>query len=67
MDGLQRVTFRFGDATEVRYLPNIPEPGRLVSHETRLWRVAFVSADAVGTTVICDLPERDGLRSQRVA
>ena len=62
MAGLQRVTFRFGEAIEVRYLPGIPEPGDLVTHERDLWRVAFVSADAVGMTVICELPKGDGMR-----
>jgi len=67
MDGLQRVTFRFRDAMEVRYLPRHPEPGDLVTHEHDLWRVAFVSADAAGTTVICELPKSDGEHSRNVA
>jgi hypothetical protein len=67
MDGLQRVTFRFEDATEVRYLPRLPESGDLVVHGSTLWRVAFVSADAVGTTVICEVPKRDDARSRYVA
>jgi hypothetical protein len=67
MDGLRRVTFRFEDTTEVRYLPRIPEPGDLVVHERNLWLVAFVSPDAVGMTVICEFPERDGMRSRHVA
>ena len=67
MDGLQRVTFRFDDATEVRYLPTIPEPGDLVTHDRELWRVSFVSADVVGITVVCELPMGDGLHSRHVA
>ena len=53
MDGLQRVTFRFGPEIEVRYLRRIPEPGDFVSHANNLWVVSSVSADIAGTTVVC--------------
>ena len=67
MDGLQRISFRFGGDLEVRYLPKVPVAGDLVSHETELWVVAFVSADTVGVTVICELPRGDGHHLQHVA
>ena len=67
MDGLQRISFRFGGDLEVRYLPQVPEAGDLVSHETALWVVAFVSADTVGVTVICELPRGEGHHLQHVA
>ncbi len=60
MDGLQRITFRFGSDMEVRYLPQTPRPQDLVTHEGGLWTVAFVSADAAGVMVICELPRGDG-------
>jgi hypothetical protein len=67
VEGLQRVSFRFAGDLEVRYLPQVPEAGDLVSHETELWVVAFVSADTVGVTVICELPSDDGRHLQHVA
>ena len=62
MDGLQRVTFRFGNEIEVRYLTDAPETGDFVAHTNGLWIVTFVSADVVGTTVICELEDGEGLR-----
>jgi hypothetical protein len=67
VDGLQRVSFRFGGDLEVRYLPQVPEAGDLVSHDTELWVVAFVSADTVGVTVICELRRGDAHHLQHVA
>jgi hypothetical protein len=52
----QRVTFRFGAATDVRYLREVPEVGDFVSHRNELWMVSRVEADSVGTLVICDNP-----------
>lgn len=67
MDGLQRVTFRFGAETEVRYLPLVPAPGDIVTHVDDLWVVDFVSSDGGGTTVICRLPRGDGKTFRDVA
>ena len=67
MDVLQRVTFRCGAKIEVRYLPDVPEPGDLVTHRGDLWFVSFVTADRVGTIVVCDLPRGDGSRFENVA
>ena len=67
MDGLQRVTFRFGPEIEVRYLPRVPEPGDFVSHTHDLWVVSFVSSDIAGTTVICRLHDGDDRRLRSVA
>jgi hypothetical protein len=66
MDGLRRVTFRFGRDMDVRYLPAIPEPGELVTRRDELWVVSHVSDDAGGTTVVCDLQKGNG-RDLRVA
>ena len=54
MDGLHRITFRFGPDIEVRYLPASPEPGAFVNHRSELWIVSFVTADSAGMTVICE-------------
>jgi hypothetical protein len=67
MDGLHRITFRFGADTEVRYLPEPPEPGHLVTHGAELWVVMAVAADSAGTTVICQRPTGDGPRLRSVA
>ena len=67
MDGLQRVTFRFGPEIEVRYLPRIPAPGDFVSHTIDLWIVSCVSADLVGATVVCRPNDGDDRRLRRVA
>jgi hypothetical protein len=61
------VTFRFGGDLEVRYLPGVPEAGELVSHAAALWVVAFVSADSVGMTVICEPPNGGGQHLEHVA
>jgi hypothetical protein len=62
MDGLQRATFRFGNEIEVRYLRDAPETGDFVAHTNGLWIVTFVSADAAGITVVCELRDGEGLR-----
>ncbi len=67
MDGLRQVTFRFGGNTEVRYLPDIPEPGDLVTHGSELWVVAFATADSFGTTVVCEPPRGDDRHIRHVA
>jgi hypothetical protein len=67
MDRLQRITFRFGGETEVRYLPRVPEPRDFVTHGRHLWVVALVSADAVGVTVVCELTGDGDRRLRRVA
>jgi hypothetical protein len=67
MDGLQRVTFRFGRDREVRYLPQIPKAGDFVTHWRELWVVTFVTQDTAGRTVICDPPRGDGHRLEHVA
>jgi hypothetical protein len=53
MDGLRRVTLRFGTDFDVRYVPEIPEPGDAVTHEGALWIVTSVATDAGGVTVTC--------------
>jgi hypothetical protein len=58
MEGLQRITFRFGVDSDVRYLPSVPERGDRVTHGGDLWVVAFVSADGAGVVVVCE--HRDG-------
>ena len=67
MDGLQRVTFRFGSDVEVRYLPAIPRSGDFVTRGHDLWEVAFVSSESVGMTVICELRDGDDGRAANVA
>ena len=67
MDGLQRITFRFGRDLEVRYLPKAPDAGDRVTHGRELWVVAVVSMDAVGVTIVCELPRRDGPELELVA
>jgi hypothetical protein len=67
MEGLQRVTFRFGRDAEVRYLQRVPKRGDLVTHGRALWVVFDVSADAVGATVICELPTGNGRGLAHVA
>jgi hypothetical protein len=54
MNELKRVTFRFGDATQVHYLSQIPKPGEAVTHGRELWVVSSVEEDQVGTLVICE-------------
>jgi hypothetical protein len=51
---LRRVTFRFGQHTQVHYLSTLPKPGDVVSHGGELWRVARVEEDVVGTLVVCE-------------
>jgi len=67
MNGLQQITFRFKSEFEVRYLPQVPDVGDLVSHDRELWLVAFVAPNGIGMTVVCELPRGDGRRVQRVA
>ena len=62
MDGLQRVTFRFGHEMEVRYLPDVPAAGDFVAHTNGLWIVTSVSGDVAGITVVCELQDDEGLR-----
>ena len=54
--GLQRVSFRFGRETEVRYLAQVPEIGDHVTHGTAIWVNSEVRTDGVGAFVTCELP-----------
>jgi hypothetical protein len=65
MDGLQRVTFRFGHEIEVRYLPEAPERGDPIANTKGLWVVTVVSSDDAGVTVVCE--PRDGDDARHVA
>jgi hypothetical protein len=57
VDELQhRVTFRFGAATDVRYLRAVPDVGDFASHQNELWVVSRVEVDPVGVLVICENP-----------
>jgi hypothetical protein len=67
MDRLQRMTFRFDGEIEVRYLPRPPQPGDFVAHTTELWVVVFVSADAAGVTVVCELLDGNDRHAQNAA
>jgi hypothetical protein len=67
MDGLQRVTFRFGGEIEVRYLARVPAAGDLVAHGSALWTVVLVDADALGATVVCERTGDTDPQLRRVA
>jgi hypothetical protein len=54
MGDLRRVTFRFGETTQVHYLADVPRPGEAVTHGRELWVVSRVEEDQVGTLVICE-------------
>ena len=55
MDELQqRVTFRFGGATDIRYLREVPNVGDFASHGNELWVVSRVEVDPLGVLVICE-------------
>jgi hypothetical protein len=58
MDGLHRVSFKFGPESEIRYLTGIPELGDRVSHANELWVVADVEHDLAGPLVVCELSSR---------
>jgi hypothetical protein len=60
MDGLQRITFRFGTEFEIRYLPGVPEAGDFVTRQAVLWVVVFVASNGTGMTVMCEIPDGDG-------
>jgi len=44
--GLQRVSFRFGRETEVRYLAQVPEIGDHVTHGNAIWVISEVEQTA---------------------
>jgi hypothetical protein len=50
---LQRVSFRFGSETEVRYLTRAPEVGDRVTRATESWLVSEVDTDELGALVTC--------------
>ena len=63
MDELQqRVTFRFGGATDIRYLREVPNVGDFASHGNDLWIVSRVEVDQLGVLVICENPSSAGGR-----
>ena len=54
----QRVSFKFGRETEVRYLARIPEVGDHVTHRSDLWLVSEVGTDGLGGVLVtCELPK----------
>jgi hypothetical protein len=59
MGDQQRVTFRFGDDTEVHYLRDIPALGDYVSHLKTLWTVSGIGDDALGVVVTCEATRAD--------
>jgi hypothetical protein len=67
MHGLKRVTFRFGNDLEVRYLPDVPHQGDFVTRGDELWKARFVSADRVGMTVVCVLRNGDDRAARHAA
>ncbi len=50
----QRVTFRFGDDSEVQYLRKIPAIGDYVSHQNALWTVSSIEDDGLGAHITCE-------------
>jgi hypothetical protein len=58
----QRVTFRFGGATDIRYLREVPNVGDFASHGNELWVVSRVEVDPLGVLVICENPSGTGNR-----
>jgi hypothetical protein len=51
----ERVSFRFGPETEVRYLTRVPEVGDHVTRGSEIWVVSAVTTDEVGALVTCEL------------
>ena len=55
----QRVIFRFGRETEVRYLARAPEVGDHVTRRSELWVISEVGTDELGGVLVtCVLPKR---------
>lgn len=52
----ERVSFKFGRETDVRYLTRVPEVGDHVTHGSELWVVSGVETDELGALVTCEPP-----------
>ena len=66
MGDQQRVTFRFGENSEVQYLRDTPERGDHVRDEAALWVVASIEYDGLGALVTCE-PTRADVKSDEHA